>query len=176
MQSAAMVAGVDWDKVRAGVDRGARTARRELWAGAIWAVVVASVWLVKIPPLGEVLKWPGIVAILLMSLIPALALTVLAFRHTRGRVLSAGEARASDGAALGWMREELELRMRARLSGLFLEVALCGVMALTGTFYPLPREVALGYIALVALVVADAGWAVFRTVPRLQRERAELRD
>src|SRR5262249_30282644 len=117
-----------------------------------------------------------LLVVVLFSLAPALALTALVFRHTRSRVLSAGAARSSDGAALGWMREELDLRIRARRNGLFLEVALCAVVAVVAMFSPLPFGVRV-YLGLVmTLVVADAAWAALRTLPRLQRERAGLGD
>jgi len=176
MQNAAAVANIDWEKVRAGVNKGARTARRELWVGAAWALLYVAVAASKMPSPGEMLARPIVPVVLLAALAPALALTALAFRHARGRALSAGAARKSDGAALGWVRGELDTRIRARRNGLFLEVALCAVVAAVALFNELPGEVRIMLGLGMAVVVADAAWAAFRALPRLQRERGELGD
>jgi hypothetical protein len=166
---------IDWERVRAGVDHGARRARRELWVGAFFAMGITAVW-VTIPPWQKVLASPVVVTVLLAALIPAAALCAIAFRHIRGRALSAGAARTSDGAALGWMREELDGRIRERRNVLFLEVAICALLAVVALLEQIPDEGSfrLWFVAGAAVVSGDAAWTAFRALPRLLRERNEL--
>jgi hypothetical protein len=166
---------IDWARVRAGVDHGARRARRELLAGAVFAMGITAVW-VMIPPWQKVLASPAVVTVLLSSLILSGLLCAIAFRHTRGRALSAGAARTSDGAALGWMREELDGRIRERRNVLCLEVAICALLAVIALLEQIPDQGSfrLWFVAGVVVVAGDAAWTAFRALPRLQRERNEL--
>src|SRR5205823_7293768 len=89
---------IDWARVRAGVDHGARRARRELWAGAAFAMGIIAMW---VHTWQKVLASPAVVTVLLAALIPTAVLCAIAFRHTRGRARSAGAARTSDGGGAG---------------------------------------------------------------------------
>ncbi len=166
---------IDWARVRAGVDQGARRAQRELWAVAVYAIGITAVW-VLIPPWQKALASPALVTVLVAAIIPAAVLCAIALRHARGRALSAGAARTSNGAALGWMREELDARIRERRNVLFLEVAICALLAVVALLEQIPDEGAfrLFFVAGVAVVFGDAAWTAFRALPRLQRERNEL--
>jgi hypothetical protein len=119
---------------------------------------------------------PVVMTVLLAALIPAAALCAIAFRHIRGRALSAGAAWTSDGAALGWMREELDGRIRERRNVLFLEVAICALLAVVALLEQIPDEGSfrLWFVAGAAVVSGDAAWTAFRALPRLLRERNEL--
>jgi hypothetical protein len=166
---------IDWARVRASVDHGARRARRELWAGAVFAIGIIAVWLM-IPPWQKVLASPVVVTVLLAALILTALLCAIAFRHIRGRALSAGAARTSEGAALGWMREELDARIRGRRNVLFLEVAICALLAVLALLEQIPDRGAfrLWFVAGLVVVSGDAAWTAFRALPCLQRERNEL--
>ena len=111
-----------------------------------------------------------------IALAPAVVLSVIAYRYTRGRARSAGLARSSNGASLGWMREELDARIRARRSMLFFEVVLCALLAAVGVIQQVPEEVVprLWFAAFLLAAVGDAAWTAFLGLPRLLRERAEF--
>jgi len=164
---------IDWARVRAGVDHGARRARRELWAGAAFAMGIIAMW---VHTWQKVLASPAVVTVLLAALIPTAVLCAIAFRHTRGRARSAGAARTSDGAALGWMREELDGRIRERRNVLFLEVAICALLAVIALLEQIPDKGSfrLWFVAGLVVVFGDAAWTAFRALPRLLRERNEL--
>jgi len=119
---------------------------------------------------------PAVVTVLLAALIPTAVLCAIAFRHTRGRARSAGAARTSDGAALGWMREELDGRIRERRNMLFLEVAICALLAVIALLEQIPDKGSfrLWFVAGLVVVFGDAAWTAFRALPRLLRERNEL--
>lgn len=162
---------IDWQRVRAEVEQGARRARHELWAGGAWAL-----FCIAVVPWRQLLAAPIPLAVLVAALVPAALLCAIVYRQTRGRALSAGASRASDAAALGWLREELNARIRGRRRALFLEVAACAVVAAVALLEQVPDRawLRLVLVAGVVLVFGDAGWAAFRALPRLERERAEL--
>jgi hypothetical protein len=62
---------IDWLRVRAGVDQGARRARRELWAGALCAMATIGVWVHMSPPWKELLASPALGSFSLGSRAPA---------------------------------------------------------------------------------------------------------
>lgn len=167
---------IDWQRVHAGVERGARRARLELGLGVVWALVSLGVVVHHVPLLDVLLASGVAMAVLIASLIPSVALAVVAYRYTLGRARSARMVRQSDGASLNWMREELDARIRARRSALFWEVAFCGLIAAVALFEDLGGHdgVRVAFGMFVAASVTDAAIAAFRTLPRLARERDEL--
>src|SRR5712692_4282140 len=61
---------IDWARVRAGVDHGARRARRELWSGAAFAMGIIAMWVHTWQKVLASLASPAVVTVLLAALIP----------------------------------------------------------------------------------------------------------
>src|SRR5437764_770757 len=95
-------------------------------------------------------------------------------RISRGALLAA-PMRAWPAEWSG-MAEELEGRLRERRNVLFLEVAICALLAVAALLEQIPDNGSfrLWFVAGMALVCGDAAWTAFRALPRLQRERNEL--
>jgi len=168
---AEMEARIDWERVRGAVLRGSRRYWLEHWVGLGWMALVAAVLVWKRLP------WEAVVVTLAASL-PLFALATL---HVRRRFAAAREAQKDDAASLAWMRAEIEVRLRERRHALFLHVVLCACMAvpfILGILPPsgLPVTARVWGLAMLALVLGDAAYGVWIDLPRLLRERDELRE
>lgn len=164
--AAEAVRGMDWERVRAGVRRGQRGYWLEQWVAPVVAVLAFVPLAVRGSPPWVWLMVAGV----------TLPLCARMFSQARARLRVAHEAARTDLAALAWMREEADQRLRSRRLLLTLDAALPALVCGTLLFGQGPAAgwARAGLLLLVVALAVDSAWGLWVELPRLQRERAEL--